>query len=55
MAYLVQKISDQPSPIADLEHPFCNILINQRHPLLALWRNDRDIAEGCSKLRIGDG
>jgi hypothetical protein len=37
----IRKISDQHHPIANLENPFAIIAI--------------DIAEGSSKLRIGDG
>jgi hypothetical protein len=42
------KISDQPSPIGDLEYSFCIILINGAG-------NDKDSAQGCYKLPIGDG
>jgi hypothetical protein len=39
--FRLPKISTQPSPIADLEHPFASIY--------------KDSAKGCSRSAIGDG
>jgi hypothetical protein len=44
------KISDRPSPIADLEHRFAFSTIDGNR--LGI---DKDVAKGCSKLAIGDG
>jgi hypothetical protein len=45
------KIRNQPSPIANLEHPFATSLINN----FPTQDNAIDSAEGCSKLAIGEG
>jgi hypothetical protein len=57
---LSPKISDQPSPIANLEDPFAlSLSIPYIKPQLTMTVDlrgiDKDDAKGCSKLAIGDG
>jgi hypothetical protein len=48
LTYLRNQISNQPSPIGDLQTSFCTILID----LSRLQQNDKDVAKGY--LQIAD-